>query len=138
MPFDLQKFNDAKFIPRTDKVPVPALQRFTDYDLGLSRPTHFEAFRIYVPWMAWDSRGAGLPSDFQVNGPVPVGGDEALDAKKASQLVAEIEPRVVIPLGGNVENFLKEMGSKAQRQDKLKITKKDLPQEGMQIFNIQA
>jgi hypothetical protein len=28
MPFDLQKFNDAKFVPRTDKVPVPALAKF--------------------------------------------------------------------------------------------------------------
>ena len=42
-------------------MPVPALPEFADYDLGLSKPTHFEPFRIYVPWMPFDERGAGCP-----------------------------------------------------------------------------
>ncbi len=63
------------------EVPVPAIPLLADHDLGLSTPTHFEAFRVYVPWMGFDQRGAGLPPEFQINGPEPVGGDEfaALD-----------------------------------------------------------
>ena len=59
-----------------DEIPVPALPQFDDYDLGLSQPTHFEAFRVYVPWMAFEDRGAGLPPDFQINGPQPVDGED--------------------------------------------------------------
>ncbi len=63
------------------EVPVPALPDFGSYDLGLSQQTHFEAFRIYVPWVPFEDRGAGLPADFQINGPAAVGGDafSALD-----------------------------------------------------------
>jgi large repetitive protein len=57
------------------EIPVPALPDFEAYDLGLSRPTHFEAFRVYVPWMPFEDRAAGLPADFQINGPQPVDGD---------------------------------------------------------------
>src|SRR5262249_25054453 len=62
-------------------IPVPALPDFEDYDLGLASDTHFETFRIYVPWLNWDQRGAGLPVDFQINGPAAIGGAlfEALD-----------------------------------------------------------
>ena len=58
------------------EVPVPQIPEFSDYDLGLTAPTHFEAFRVYVPWMAFEDRGAGIPPEFQINGPETVGGDE--------------------------------------------------------------
>ena len=53
--------------------------RTTIWDL--TNPTHFEAFRIYVPWIDFDTRAAGLPVDFQINGPQPVDGTgfESLD-----------------------------------------------------------
>ena len=39
-------------------------------------PTHFETFRVYVPWMPFENRGNGLPPDFQISGPhQPVDGD---------------------------------------------------------------
>ncbi len=57
-------------------IPIPALPDFADYDLGLSHQTHFEAFRIYVPWLPWEERGAGIPPAFQINGPEPVDGSE--------------------------------------------------------------
>ncbi|KPJ75957.1 MAG: hypothetical protein AMJ54_13385, partial [Deltaproteobacteria bacterium SG8_13] len=54
-------------------VPIPALPEFGDYNQAMTQPTHFEAFRIYVPWIDFEDRGAGLPADFQINGPaVPV------------------------------------------------------------------
>lgn len=72
---------------KTGEIPVPALPEFEDFDLGLSNPTQFEAFRIYVPWMAFDQRSSGLPADFQVNGPAPVDGSE-FQALDFSQLLA--------------------------------------------------
>lgn len=78
---------------------------------------------------------------------IPVGGNDVLDTKKASQLVAEIEPRIVIPMHFNqkglktkyddVTKFLKEMGAKEEAQARLKINKKDLPQEGMKVIYLQ-
>ena len=56
-------------------VPIPALPTFSQYDQHLSTPTTFEAFNIYVPWVPFEDRGAGLPADFQINGPSPAGAD---------------------------------------------------------------
>ena len=47
---------------------MPAIPQFGDYNLALSSPTHFESFRIYVPWVPFESRGASLPPDFQIGG----------------------------------------------------------------------
>lgn len=78
---------------------------------------------------------------------VPVGGTYTLDAKKAVQVVSQIEPRIVIPMHYQlpglkieidpVDNFIKELGVKPTYEDKLKIAKKDLPLENMElvIFN---
>ena len=66
-------------------IPVPEIPEFEDYDLGLSQPTHFETFRVYVPWIPFEDRAAGLPAEFQMygtsdllgmTGPGPVGNDE--------------------------------------------------------------
>lgn len=75
---------------------------------------------------------------------VPVGGGDVLNAKAAAKLVAELEPRVVIPMHfahpklktkyDKIESFLKEMGSAAQPVERAKISKKDLPQDTMEII----
>ncbi|MBI2551739.1 MBL fold metallo-hydrolase [Candidatus Uhrbacteria bacterium] len=74
---------------------------------------------------------------------VPTGGGESLDAKKAAELTAALEPRVVIPmlykipgLAGSiqgVEPFLKNLGEKSETLPKLKITRKDLPTDAMRV-----
>lgn len=75
---------------------------------------------------------------------VPIGGTYTLDSKNASQIISEIEPRLIIPMhykisGLNVkdldgvEKFIKEMGMKPEEIDKLKVTKKDLPQENTKL-----
>src|SRR5260370_23829037 len=33
---------------------IPALPTFDQYNLGLSLPTTFEAFKVYVPWVAFE------------------------------------------------------------------------------------
>lgn len=78
---------------------------------------------------------------------IPVGGTYTIDAKDASKIISQIEPRVVIPMHYNlpglkfksetkldgVEKFIKEIGLKPQTEDKFKIQKKNLPQEDTQL-----
>jgi len=76
---------------------------------------------------------------------VPVGGKWTLGASEAVEVINEIEPRIVIPMHykipglkvdvETIDKFLKEMGaSKAERLPKLKIFKKDLPQEETKVI----
>ncbi len=74
---------------------------------------------------------------------VPVGGKYTLDAKKAVEVISQIEPRLVIPMHYKtrgvkldvepVDKFVKELGIEPKTEDKLKINKKDLPPEGMDL-----
>lgn len=78
---------------------------------------------------------------------VPVGGGESLNSAQAATLVNDLEPRIVIPmyyqLPGlklkleGVEKFKKELGAKSEEVDKLKISKKELPQEEIRLTIIQ-
>ena len=76
---------------------------------------------------------------------IPVGGKFTLAAKKAVEVISQVEPRIVIPMhynDGNVsiteldsiEKFVKEMGIKPIEEERLKISKKDLPQEDMLLY----
>lgn len=74
---------------------------------------------------------------------VPVGGKYTLDAKKAVEVISQIEPRIVIPMHyktkdskidiEGVEKFVKELGLEPTYEEKLKISKKELPQEDMEL-----
>lgn len=75
---------------------------------------------------------------------IPVGGKFTLDAKKAVEVISQIEPRIVIPMHyqteglaieglDSIEKFIKELGLEPSHEEKLKITKKDLPQEDMEL-----
>jgi len=71
---------------------------------------------------------------------VPVGGEFTIDAKGATHVISQLEPKIVIPmhyaLAGlkikleGVDKFLKEIGKKSVvPQPKLLVKKKDLPEE---------
>ncbi len=74
---------------------------------------------------------------------IPVGGKYTLDAKKAVEVISQIEPRIVIPMHYKTEGlkydldpidkFVKELGLTPSYEEKLKISKKDLPQEEMEL-----
>lgn len=75
---------------------------------------------------------------------IPVGGVYTIDAKGAAKIIAQIEPRIVIPMHyhlpklkvklDGLDKFLKEMGRKSvEPQPKLLIKKKDLPPEETKI-----
>lgn len=77
---------------------------------------------------------------------VPVGSKDAINSSQAIKLINQIEPRIVIPIDfksagskssrEGVEGFLKAFGaeSKYEKVDKLKITKKELPQEDTKVY----
>lgn len=74
---------------------------------------------------------------------IPVGGIYTIDAKQAVEVISQIEPRIVIPMHykipGLAENldgldkFIKELGLSPTNEEKLKISKRDLPQEDMEL-----
>ena len=74
---------------------------------------------------------------------IPVGGKYTIDAKKAVEVISQIEPRIVIPMHyktkdlkfdlDDVDKFIKELGVEPTYEEKLKISKKDLPTEDMEL-----
>lgn len=75
---------------------------------------------------------------------IPVGGKYTLDAKKAVEVISQIEPRIVIPMHyktkdskidiDGLDKFIKEIGIEPIYEEKLKISKKDLPSEDMDLI----
>lgn len=76
---------------------------------------------------------------------IPVGGVYTIDAKAASDIVSQLEPKIIIPMHFKIEglkfeldsvnNFLKEMGAEnAIAQPKLSIIKERLPEEPQVIL----
>jgi L-ascorbate metabolism protein UlaG (beta-lactamase superfamily) len=79
---------------------------------------------------------------------IPVGGRYTLNAAKAVEVINQIEPRMVIPMHYSVsglkveleglDKFIKEIGMKPTEEEKLKITKKDLPVEDMELVVLKS
>ena len=75
---------------------------------------------------------------------IPVGGKYTIDGEVAAEVVRQIEPRIVIPMHYKIEGlnidisdesrFVKEMGGKVERVSKLKLTRKDLPEEDTKLI----
>lgn len=75
---------------------------------------------------------------------VPVGGTYTIDAKVASKVISQVEPRIVIPMHyalpglkvelASLDAFRKEYGAaKGETVDKLKVVKKDLPADETRV-----
>ncbi|MFH1187322.1 MAG: MBL fold metallo-hydrolase, partial [bacterium] len=75
---------------------------------------------------------------------VPVGGKYTIGAKEAVEVISQIDPRIIIPMHYNVAGlkidglegvdvFTREIGSSPEKINKLKISKKDLPQEETKV-----
>lgn len=71
---------------------------------------------------------------------VPVGGDGCLDAKKAHEVIEEIEPRMVIPMCyDDATEFLKKTGVTVEPKDVLSLANKGaLPQDKMEYVVLNA
>lgn len=75
---------------------------------------------------------------------VPVGGGGALDADKAAEVIAQLEPSIVIPMHyltpyttlklDSLGKFLKEMGAtEHEPQDSLRVTRGQLPEQSQVV-----
>lgn len=74
---------------------------------------------------------------------ISVGGGNYLDAKKATEIVHTLEPRIVVPLAfatdglnvplASVDAFCKEVGGKRVDGNKLKLARKDLPADELVV-----
>lgn len=74
---------------------------------------------------------------------IPVGGKYTLDAKKAVEVISQIEPRIIIPMHykvgdskidiDGVDKIINELGMNPTEETRLNIKKKDLPQEDMEL-----
>jgi len=79
---------------------------------------------------------------------IPVGGGRMIGARTAVELVSRIEPRIVIPMMYKLpdlksdiqgaEKFIKEIGLKPRQEEKLKLSKKDLPQDETELVILQT
>lgn len=76
---------------------------------------------------------------------IPVGGEGTLNSTQAVKIISQIQPRIVIPVhykipglkdkSDSIDKFLKEFGiDNPEKMDKLKIQKKDLPQEETKVI----
>jgi len=110
---------------------------------------HIESEQVSIGHLGNLNRALSEQELEQLNGIdillLPTGGNSVLDAKKATDLISQIEPRIVIPMHyalpglkeklDSVDNFCKEIGScEKGKLDKLKITKKDLPVEETKYY----
>ncbi len=78
---------------------------------------------------------------------IPVGGKYTIDARQAVEVINQIEPRIVIPMHyqtpgvkialDGVDKFIKELGLKPTYEEKLKISKRELPVEDMELVILQ-
>lgn len=75
---------------------------------------------------------------------VPIGGVDTIDAKKAKEVIEQIEPRMVIPMVYNTEGssvglaelqpFLSEMGAQnTEALESLSVKRSDLPEENSKL-----
>lgn len=74
---------------------------------------------------------------------VPVGGHYTLDAKKAVEVINQIEPKMVIPMHyqlsglkfelNPIDDFVKAVGLPVVNESKLKVTRRDMDNENMQL-----
>jgi len=79
---------------------------------------------------------------------LPVGGGRVLSPKLATEVIEQLEPRVVIPMTyavdglkeslGMVEAFYKAVGvAQPEVTNKLKISQRDLPEEDMRVVTLE-
>lgn len=77
---------------------------------------------------------------------IPVGGGDLLSAKDAAKIVTALEPRIVLPIAfapqgsglklDSAAAFFREVGASGERVDKIKVQRKDLPQEQTVFYEL--
>ncbi len=78
---------------------------------------------------------------------IPSGGEDVYNGSQAARMVAQLGPSITIPMHykvsgmkGKMEKidaFVKEMNVQPDKQDKLNIRKRDIPEEGMRVIALE-
>ncbi len=65
---------------------------------------------------------------------IPIGGGDAFSPAEAVKFIKQFSPKIIIPTfyskSSDVEEFSKALGVEVEKEDKLTIKQKDLPEEG--------
>jgi L-ascorbate metabolism protein UlaG (beta-lactamase superfamily) len=81
---------------------------------------------------------------------IPVGGTYTINAQEAIEVITQIDPRIVIPMHymlpglklsqeiDGVEKFISASGLPVEKMPRLKITKKELPQDSTKLIILEA
>lgn len=104
----------------------------------------FDAEGMHVAWLGALDRALST-ADIEALGPidiliVPAGGQDVMSATQAAEVVAQIEPRLVIAsyVGsadyGTVDALKRELGCQSEEVPKLKIARAGLPEEDMKMI----
>ncbi|HRH32365.1 MAG TPA: MBL fold metallo-hydrolase [bacterium] len=104
----------------------------------------FDAEGMRVAWLGALDRALSA-ADIEALGPIdililPAGGQDVLSATQAAEVVAQIEPRLVIAsyVGssgyGTVDALKRELGCQSEEMPKLKIVRAGLPEEDMKMI----
>lgn len=69
---------------------------------------------------------------------IGVGGGDYTETKKAIEIINQIEPSIVIPMGEDIKDFLKEEGITGEGQEQLKLVYNDLSAEERKVVILKA
>jgi len=64
---------------------------------------------------------------------IPCGGQGSLPAKDAERMVSLIDPKLVIPMLGDVSAFAKKLATNFETVSSLKVSKSSLPEDGRKV-----
>lgn len=159
----LERINDDAFVVRgpgeyeCKGIAVRGVQSWADSqqgkELGLSTIYCVVAEELLVCHLG--ATGQGKLTDEQmeeIGDPdiliIPVGGQSALDAKAATEIITQIEPKIIIPIQYHVdgaayeadklEKFVKEIGLPVEKMDSLRMAKKLLPVDQSRLVVLAA
>lgn len=145
------------FIIKTKSKTVKIGQTISLGELKITTPGEYESGGVQVEvidgiievlsekmTVAWIKKGRVLKDEEleKLNGInillIGTGGGDFTETKTAIDVINQIDPSVVIPMGETIESFLKEEGISGEGQNQLKFTITDLPAEERKVVVLNA
>jgi L-ascorbate metabolism protein UlaG (beta-lactamase superfamily) len=142
--------HDVELLTISHDHPDHTYTRSITAGMTLTRPGEYEFSELLVTGVrtfhdgeAGGQRGQNVVFSFEVDGVhmllVPVGGETTLTPAEAAEVVAQVGPKIVIPMHfsvdggskdlGGPDKFLHEMAAEPIRQPKAQVTVSSLPDE---------
>lgn len=104
-----------------------------------------DGMRVLFLGAANDKKNITIEGDIDILC-LPITGDGRLTAKQAAEMVTNIDPKIVIPMGfvdakdEHLATFIKEIGAdaKTEAQEKVTLKKKDIESSSQQLYIIRS